>query len=59
MRVRTNDGILHYETCRANYPEKPKGEKPRATERIQISQTQIAITCVDCGAHIIKRKEKK
>ena len=42
--------IKHYPTCRADYPEKPKGEVPQQTVDIDLGDGTAARTCVDCGA---------
>jgi hypothetical protein len=49
--------IEHEPTCRADYPEKTRGEAPRATTDVPIWGNEVARTCNDCGAfEIIKKR---
>lgn len=40
--------IVHHPTCNADYPEKPKGEAPRAL----VVMEDGLINCSDCGAWV-------
>lgn len=44
--------IEHHPTCRADYPEKPRGEAPRATTEQDLGDGYKALVCVDCGASV-------
>ena len=41
--------ITHFETCNADYPEKPEGELPQHIVEIPIDGGVIR-QCSDCGA---------
>lgn len=46
------EDIKHHASCRADYPEKPDGEAPRATTEIDLDDGYKALVCVDCGAQV-------
>lgn len=46
-------GIKHYSTCSVNYPEKPKGEVPKAVVVLDLGDGERVYQCSDCGAHIL------
>lgn len=42
--------VKHHDSCRADYPEKPKGEKPRELFEMELEDGYTALVCKDCGA---------
>jgi hypothetical protein len=48
--------VTHYPGCRADYPEKPEGEKPQQITKLDIGDGEVAYQCVDCGAYLVKEK---
>jgi ssDNA-binding Zn-finger/Zn-ribbon topoisomerase 1 len=48
--------IKHFSNCKADYPEKPIGEKPQEIIKIEIDNNEIVHQCSDCGAFIIMVK---
>lgn len=45
--------IKHFDSCSANYPEKPAGEPARAVTAVDLGDGQVALHCNDCGAHVV------
>jgi hypothetical protein len=45
--------IKHFDSCSANYPEKPAGEPARAMTAVDLGDGQVALHCNDCGAHVV------
>lgn len=44
--------IVHHESCRADYPEKPAGEAPREVQVMPLDDGYTALVCKDCGASV-------
>lgn len=42
--------IKHYETCHADYPEKPDGEPPQFIVKMDLEDGDVVHQCSDCGA---------
>jgi hypothetical protein len=42
--------IKHYETCGADYPEKPDGEPPQFIVTMDLEDGDVVHQCSDCGA---------
>ncbi len=55
----TSQVIQHYPNCTADYPEKVPGEAPQSTTDVEISDTEIARSCNDCGAFVIVKQSDK
>ncbi|HVO30501.1 MAG TPA: DUF6011 domain-containing protein [bacterium] len=51
--------IIHYPNCRADYPEKPKGEPARHAVEVDLGGGETALQCADCGASEVVRKPAK
>jgi len=45
--------IEHYPNCRADYPEKPEGEKAQQIESLDMGDGETVYQCVDCGAFVV------
>ncbi|MFA7523086.1 MAG: hypothetical protein WCY71_09210 [Halothiobacillaceae bacterium] len=45
--------IKHFDSCSADYPEKPAGEPARAVTTVDLGDGQVALHCNDCGAHVV------
>ncbi|WBQ35313.1 hypothetical protein [Pseudomonas phage pPA-3099-2aT.3] len=45
--------IKHFDSCSANYPEKPAGEPARAVTAVDLGDGHVALHCNDCGAHVV------
>lgn len=43
------DQVIHHPGCTADYPEKPRDERPQQITR-QMVDGYYVNTCVDCGA---------
>lgn len=51
----------HHPKCNADYPEKPKREKPQHITKENLGNDEVLYQCVDCGASVltkVKEKEK-
>lgn len=44
--------VVHYPSCRADYPEKPEGEAPRELQEMDLEDGYKALVCKDCGASV-------
>ena len=49
--------ILHYPTCRADYPGKPDEEAAQDLRIIELDDGDIVFFCVDCGAYVSREED--
>ncbi|KKK87776.1 hypothetical protein LCGC14_2749880, partial [marine sediment metagenome] len=49
--------ILHYPTCRADYPGKPDEEAAQDLRIIELDDGDIVFFCVDCGAYASREED--